>query len=88
MKKTIDKVWTALTQAVSGVSYIPTSGFVIFNDAANSATTSVNINNGAFLSFGSSFTVTLTAVTYIGSGGRAPIVIDLITCLGLFTLYQ
>lgn len=58
-----------MLQAVSGVQYIPATGFVLVNDGASSATTAVNINNGAFLSAGNSFTITLTGATYIGSGG-------------------
>ena len=59
-------------QALPGINYLPSRGFLTVGDGANSGSSVVNIENSAFLSLGSSFTVTLTRATYIGNDGEKP----------------
>jgi len=49
--------------------YVPTSGSAVFSDGSSSAISSVDIDNAAYLSVGSTFTITLTAATYLGTDG-------------------
>ena len=56
-------------QAASGLVYVPVSGSVVFTDGSSSAVSHVDIDNAAYLSVNSSFTVSLTAATYLGTYG-------------------
>ena len=57
-------------QAVSGLVYVPASGSTVFADESSSATSAVDIDNAAYLSVGSLFTISLTAATYLGTDGQ------------------
>ena len=50
--------------------YVRTSGSAVFSDGSLSAISSVDIDNAAYLSLDSTFTITLTAATYLGTDGN------------------
>ena len=54
-------------QAVAGLVYVPMSGSAVFTDGSESALSTVDIDNAAYLSVGSTFTISLTAATYLGN---------------------
>ena len=52
------------------MSYLPSSGSVTFYDGDSEETFDVDIESSVFLPLGSTFTVTLTSVQFIGVGGQ------------------
>ena len=57
-------------KAVPGIQYTDSSsGAVTFENSMNSAATQISINSKAFITVGSTFTITLIAANFIGSEG-------------------
>lgn len=48
---------------------MPASGSLVFSDGSSSAISAVTIDNAAYLSVNSTFTITLVAATYLGTDG-------------------
>ncbi len=60
----------SLIQAQTGVSYLPASGTVVFENGQDRAIVLVDLESRVFLTPRSNFTVTLTGAQYLGSDGR------------------
>ena len=66
-------VFLHILQALSGVSYLPSSGTVAFEDGQRYGILYVPVENTAYLAMDSTFTLTLTSVQFIGVGGEKSI---------------
>lgn len=55
-------------QAENGISYVPSSGSVTFDDRQSEAIVHVDVESAVFLALGSTFTVSLTSTTFVGVG--------------------
>ncbi len=60
---------SVLPQAQSGVSYLPSSGSTTLEDGQTEAIVLVDVESGVFIRAESTFTLTLVAVAFIGTGG-------------------
>lgn len=67
-------------QAQSGISYLPSSGSVTYDEGQSEAIVPVDIESTVYLELGSTFTVTLTDAIYIGIGGNTPSVCSFYHC--------